>query len=98
MVPSRTSFRTWFDILKVVCQWRDQGHDLISLCKIKVGDMKYTNFLHVIWIGDSTLSTSFHKIYSLDKTTKEVVAEHFMSTSFSVFLRCPPCGSVEEEQ
>ncbi|GJZ37647.1 RNA-directed DNA polymerase, eukaryota [Tanacetum coccineum] len=56
----------WSTIIREVYALKNQGIDLISHCKIRIGDGLLTRFWSDIWVGDNQLRVMFPRIYALE--------------------------------
>ncbi|GJV17997.1 RNA-directed DNA polymerase, eukaryota [Tanacetum coccineum] len=61
----------WKSILNEVKSLKAQGVDLISHCKIRVGNGMNTSFWNDCWIGDSMLKHLFPRLFALE-TIKDI--------------------------
>ena len=87
----------WNSIIKEVAAIKDQGVDLISHCRIRVGDGLRTKFWMDTWIGDTPLHTNFPRIFALDSDKDGVVATKLNGSLCDSFRRTVR-GGVEEFQ
>nr|GEU89646.1 hypothetical protein [Tanacetum cinerariifolium] len=71
--------------------------DLISHCKIRVGNGMSTSFWHDQWLGDSCLRLSYPRIFALENNKVCTVAAK-MSASFVSSLRRDVRGGEESAQ
>nr|GEY33321.1 RNA-directed DNA polymerase, eukaryota, reverse transcriptase zinc-binding domain protein [Tanacetum cinerariifolium] len=75
---------TWSSIVKEINLLKDHGVDLISHCRIRVGNGLRTRFWNDLWIGDSLLRYEFPRLYALDNFKDCTVADKLHgSISFS---------------
>nr|GEX23399.1 RNA-directed DNA polymerase, eukaryota [Tanacetum cinerariifolium] len=56
----------WSSIIKECNAVKSQGLDLISHCKIRVGNGMSTSFWHDQWLGDSCLRLSYPRLFALE--------------------------------
>lgn len=64
-LPSRiVSTGPWIGVMRMFIQLRDRGLDIRSLCPIRVGDGCYTSFWHDVWMGETSLATTFHRVFA----------------------------------
>ncbi|GKB96765.1 RNA-directed DNA polymerase, eukaryota [Tanacetum coccineum] len=73
------SFRyssTWNVIVREVNVIKNQGIDLLSHCKIRVGSGLHTSFWNAIWLGDSAFSALFPRIYALETNKNCTMADN----------------------
>ncbi|GJT52968.1 RNA-directed DNA polymerase, eukaryota [Tanacetum coccineum] len=87
----------WSSIIKEVKFLKDKGIDLISHCKIRVGNGTRTSFWNDLWIGDSLLKLSFHRLYALEEIKDLSVADKINAPNTSSFRR-PIRGGIESQQ
>ncbi|GJX59347.1 RNA-directed DNA polymerase, eukaryota [Tanacetum coccineum] len=67
----------WKSILNEVKSLKAQGVDLISHCKIRVGNGMNTSFWNDCWIGDSMLKHLFPRLFALETIKDISVADKF---------------------
>ncbi|GKB67735.1 RNA-directed DNA polymerase, eukaryota [Tanacetum coccineum] len=94
------SFRyssTWNVIVREVNVLKNQGIDLLSHCKIRVGSGLHTSFWNAIWLGDSAFSALFPRIYALE-TNKNCTVADKLQGPFSLSFRRPVRGGAESHQ
>lgn len=87
----------WKSIIREVDATKAHGVDLLSHCRIRVGNGSRTKFWTDTWIGDTPLYLCFPRIYALDSAKDCFVAEKLngsLSDSFRRIVR----GGVEEFQ
>ena len=67
----------------------NEGIQLFSFCKKKVGDGKSTLLWDDIWLGDSFLNVQFSRVYALetDKSGFKIVWFWWIGTWFNVDYR-----------
>ncbi|GKC05605.1 RNA-directed DNA polymerase, eukaryota [Tanacetum coccineum] len=79
----------WKSILNEVKSLKAQGVDLISHCKIRVGNGMNTSFWNDCWIGDSMLKHLFPRLFALETIKDISVADKFrvpITCSFRLYL------------
>nr|GEW06444.1 hypothetical protein [Tanacetum cinerariifolium] len=76
---------------------KSQGLDLISHCKIRVGNGMSTSFWHDQWLGDSCLRLSYPRLFALENNKVCTVAAK-MSAPFVSSLRRDVRGGEESAQ
>nr|GEX29925.1 hypothetical protein [Tanacetum cinerariifolium] len=64
----------WSSIIKECNTLKSQGLDLISHCKIRVGNGMSTSFWHDQWLGDSCLRLSYPRLFALENNKVCTVA------------------------
>ncbi|GJS32598.1 RNA-directed DNA polymerase, eukaryota [Tanacetum coccineum] len=84
-------------IINEVNSLKAQGVDLISHCKIRVGNGMNTSFWNEFWIGDSLLKHLFPRLYALESVKDISVADKFRGPITSSFRRTVR-GGVESQQ
>ncbi|GKE77969.1 RNA-directed DNA polymerase, eukaryota, partial [Tanacetum coccineum] len=87
----------WSTIIKEVDVLKAQGIDLISHCKIRIGNGRSTSFWKDLWIGDCRLCDKFPRLYALD-VNKECSVMSKMSDSFTSSFRRVIRGGIESTQ
>ncbi|GJX85135.1 hypothetical protein Tco_0335909 [Tanacetum coccineum] len=87
----------WSTIIKEVDVLKAQGIDLISHCKIRIGNGRSTSFWKDLWIGDCRLCDKFPHLYALD-VNKECSVMSKMSDSFTSSFRRVIRGGIESTQ
>ncbi|GJV34238.1 RNA-directed DNA polymerase, eukaryota [Tanacetum coccineum] len=87
----------WSSIVKEVKALFTQGIDIISHCKIKVGNGRSTSFWKDLWIGDIRLCHKFPRLFALD-VSKEGTVASMLSAPLSSFFRRDVRGGAEAEQ
>ncbi|GJX76497.1 RNA-directed DNA polymerase, eukaryota [Tanacetum coccineum] len=88
---------TWNVIVREVIVLKNQGIDLLSHCKIRVGSGLHTSFWNAIWLGDTTFSALFPRIYALEINKDCTVADKLQGPFSLSFLR-PVRGGAESQQ
>ncbi|GJQ95177.1 hypothetical protein Tco_0006316 [Tanacetum coccineum] len=97
-VTSSHPFRysTWLSIIREIHSLKDRGVDLVSHCRIHVGNGLRTNFWKEVWIGDNPLCVLFPRIFALETNKDSSVAVKLSSVTSS--LRRPVRGGSESSQ
>ncbi|GKA89918.1 hypothetical protein Tco_0811730 [Tanacetum coccineum] len=88
-LPIASPFRysTWLSIIREIYSLKDRGVDLLSHCRIQVGNGLRTNFWNEVWIGDNPLCVLFPRIYALEVNKNCSVAEKLQSSVSSSLRR-----------
>ncbi|GJT74474.1 hypothetical protein Tco_1041199 [Tanacetum coccineum] len=91
-VTSSHPFRysTWLSIIREIHSLKDRGVDLVSHCRIHVGNGMRTNFWKEVWIGDNPLCVLFPRIFALETNKDSSVVVKLSSVTSS--LRRPVRG------
>nr|GEX90358.1 hypothetical protein [Tanacetum cinerariifolium] len=76
----------WSFIIKECKALKSQSLDVISHCKIRVGNGMSTSFWHDQWLGDSCLRLSYPRLFALENNKVCTVAAK-MSAPFVSSLR-----------
>ncbi|GJR46837.1 RNA-directed DNA polymerase, eukaryota [Tanacetum coccineum] len=87
----------WNSIIKEIQVIKLQGIDIISHCKIRIGNGMHTQFWNDFWIGDSVLKDMFPRLYSLENCKDCYVADKILSSITTSFRR-PVRGGPEAQQ
>ncbi|GJY92876.1 RNA-directed DNA polymerase, eukaryota [Tanacetum coccineum] len=87
----------WNSIIKEIQVIKLQGIDIISHCKIRIGNGMHTQFWNDFWIGDSVLKDMFPRLYSLENCKDCYVADKILSSVTTSFRR-PVRGGPEAQQ
>ncbi|GJW65785.1 RNA-directed DNA polymerase, eukaryota [Tanacetum coccineum] len=97
-LPSSSPFRysTWLFIIREIHSLKDRGVDLVSHCRIHVGNGLRINFWKEVWIGDNPLCVLFSCIFALETNKDSSVAVKLSSVTSS--LRRPVRGGSESSQ
>nr|GEZ21519.1 hypothetical protein [Tanacetum cinerariifolium] len=77
----------WSTIIKEVNSLKAQGVDLLSHCKVRVGNGLRTSFWNDPWIGDTLLKHLFSRLYALEVSKQVSVAEKFNVSVTGSFRR-----------
>nr|GEW66678.1 RNA-directed DNA polymerase, eukaryota, reverse transcriptase zinc-binding domain protein [Tanacetum cinerariifolium] len=88
---------TWNTIIREINVLKSQGVDLISHCKIRVGNSMRTQFWNDTWVGDTQLRYMFPRIYALEVNKVCTVADNLQG-SVALSLRRTVRGGVEAHQ
>ncbi|GJW51961.1 RNA-directed DNA polymerase, eukaryota [Tanacetum coccineum] len=88
---------TWNSKIKEFNYLKVQGIDVLSHCKIRIGNGLHTRFWKDLWIGDCTLSGLFPRLFALDTVKDISVACKLQSPLVSSFRRNVR-GGIEEQQ
>nr|GEW71570.1 RNA-directed DNA polymerase, eukaryota [Tanacetum cinerariifolium] len=76
---------TWSSILKEINILKAQGVDLISHCKIRVGNGLSTSFWNDFWVGDAHIRYMFPRLYALDSNKECTMADKMNAPLTSSF-------------
>ncbi|GJS62440.1 RNA-directed DNA polymerase, eukaryota [Tanacetum coccineum] len=87
----------WNTIIREINILKSQGVDLISHCKIRVGNGMSTQFWNDTWVGDTQLRYMFPRIYALEVNKVCTVADKLQG-SVALSLRRTVRGGVEAHQ
>ncbi|GJU77186.1 RNA-directed DNA polymerase, eukaryota [Tanacetum coccineum] len=96
-VLSASHSSSWSSIIKETNTLKAQGVDLISHCKIRVGNGRRTSFWNDLWIGDASLRFMFPRLYALDTNKVCTVADKMNAPLTSSFCRTVR-GGAESQQ
>nr|GEY39570.1 RNA-directed DNA polymerase, eukaryota, reverse transcriptase zinc-binding domain protein [Tanacetum cinerariifolium] len=88
---------TWNTIIREINVLKSQGVDLISHCKVHVGNGMRTQFWNDTLVGDTQLRYMFLRIYALEVNKVCTVADKLQG-SVALSLRCTVRGWVEAHQ
>ncbi|GJY88561.1 hypothetical protein Tco_0503189 [Tanacetum coccineum] len=88
---------TWNVIMREVFLLKERGIDLISHCRIRLGDGLRTQFWNDVWVGDSQLRHLFPRLFALETNKDCSVASKIQSSVISTFRR-PVRGGIETAQ
>nr|GEV44233.1 RNA-directed DNA polymerase, eukaryota [Tanacetum cinerariifolium] len=89
-------YSTWLSIVREIQSLKDRGVDLVSHCRINVGNGLHTSFWKDVWIGDTPLYVLFPRIFALDSNKDCSVAMKLLSSTTSL---CRPVrGGSESSQ
>ncbi|GJV52623.1 RNA-directed DNA polymerase, eukaryota [Tanacetum coccineum] len=87
----------WSSIIKEIHAIKSQGIDVISHCKIRIGNGTHTQFWNEFWLGDSVLKDMFPRLYALENCKDCYVADKLLSSVTSSFRRTVR-GGAEAQQ
>ncbi|GJV75285.1 RNA-directed DNA polymerase, eukaryota, partial [Tanacetum coccineum] len=87
----------WGTIIKEVKALNDKGINLVSHCKIRVGDGLRTSFWNDLWIGDNQLKISFPHLFALEVNKDCSVADK-LNAPFTASFRRQTRGGPEAQQ
>ncbi|GJY53238.1 RNA-directed DNA polymerase, eukaryota, reverse transcriptase zinc-binding domain protein [Tanacetum coccineum] len=97
--PSKVAYSsTWLNIVTEFSMLKNQGMDLLSFMKKKVGDGQDTFFWEEVWMGDMTFKSRFPRVYALESDKKITVADKMNHNVLGFSLRRAPRDGVEMEQ
>nr|GEU93709.1 RNA-directed DNA polymerase, eukaryota [Tanacetum cinerariifolium] len=82
-------YSTWLSIIREIHSLKDRGVDLVSHCRIHVGNGMRTNFWKEVWIDDNPLCVMFPRIFALETNKDSSVAVKLSSVTSSL---CRPVG------
>ncbi|GKE11082.1 RNA-directed DNA polymerase, eukaryota [Tanacetum coccineum] len=97
---SHCSYRfpsVWGKIIREVHVLKNQGIDLLSYCRIRVGNGSQTRFWKDPWIDDNLLCHLFPRVYALESNCDISVADK-MIDPVNGSLRRPARGGIEAHQ
>nr|GEZ15049.1 RNA-directed DNA polymerase, eukaryota [Tanacetum cinerariifolium] len=98
MAFSTSYFSIWSTIIKEVNSLKAQGVDLLSHCKVRVGNGLRTSFWNDPWIGDTLLKHLFPRLYALEVSKQVFVVEKFTVSVTGSFRRVVRGGRAESHQ
>ncbi|GJW72921.1 hypothetical protein Tco_0132291 [Tanacetum coccineum] len=84
----------WGTIIKEVKALNDKGINLVSHCKIRVGNGLRTSFWNDLWIGDNQLKLSFPRLFALEVNKDCSVADKLNAPFTASFRRQTRGGGV----
>ncbi|GJR12103.1 RNA-directed DNA polymerase, eukaryota [Tanacetum coccineum] len=97
--PTKVAYSsTWLNIVTEFSMLKNQGMDLLSFMKKKVGDGQDTFFWEEVWMGDMTFKSRFPRVYALESDKKITVAAKMNHNVLGFSLRRAPRDGVEMEQ
>ncbi|GKA83847.1 hypothetical protein Tco_0805442 [Tanacetum coccineum] len=97
--PSKVAYSsTWLNIVTEFSMLKNQGIDLLSFMKKKVGDGQDTFFWEEVWMGDMTFKSRFPRVYALESDKKITVADKMNHNVLGFSLRRAPRDGVEMKQ
>nr|GEW52577.1 RNA-directed DNA polymerase, eukaryota [Tanacetum cinerariifolium] len=88
----------WLDIVHEFKTLYNNGIDLLSLVKKKVGNGVSTTFWDDVWLDDSLLKKMYPRLYLLEADKHSSVAAKLSDHTLSASFKRPPRGGIEEEQ
>ncbi|GJU86215.1 hypothetical protein Tco_1293761 [Tanacetum coccineum] len=94
--PPRFS-SVWGTIVREIQSLNSQGIDLLSFCRIRVGNGMQTRFWKDHWIGDAPLYDLFPRLFSLEMSGDVTVATKLHGLLSDSFRR-PVRGGIEAQQ
>ncbi|GJX70795.1 RNA-directed DNA polymerase, eukaryota [Tanacetum coccineum] len=96
--PTKVAYSsTWLNIVTEFSMLKNQGMDLLSFMKKKVGDGQDTFFWEEVWMGDMTFKSRFPRVYALESDKKITVAAKMNHNVLGFSLRRAPRDGVEME-
>ncbi|GJS85472.1 RNA-directed DNA polymerase, eukaryota [Tanacetum coccineum] len=87
----------WGTIVREIQSLNSQGIDLLSFCRIRVGNGLQTRFWKDHWIGDAPLYDLFPRLFSLEMSGDVTVATKLHGLLSDSFRR-PVRGGIEAQQ
>ena len=87
----------WGNIVREIHKLKNKGVDLLSYCRIRVGNGLNTSFWKDPWIDDSLLCHRYPKVFALESNRDICVADK-LSDSIDGSLRRSARGGCEEQQ
>ncbi|GJZ50574.1 RNA-directed DNA polymerase, eukaryota [Tanacetum coccineum] len=97
-IMTRLSAWEELDIVRRIQELSNNGIDLLSLIKKKVGNGVSTSFWEDVWLADSPLKNMYPRLYLLEADKHSSVASKLLDSSLIASFRRHPRGGVEEEQ
>ena len=91
-LPNNVSNSPWISILKAVQKLDNDGIQIFSFCKKKIGDGKSTLFWDDIWLGDSSLKVQFPRVYALESDKSALVQDRVVLVDWNLVQRRVPRG------
>ena len=91
-LSNNVSNSPWISILKAVRKLNNDGIQLFSFCKKKVGDGKSTLFWDDIWLGDSSLKVQFPRVYALETDKSTSIHDRLVLVDWDLVQRRLPRG------
>ncbi|GJZ43010.1 RNA-directed DNA polymerase, eukaryota, partial [Tanacetum coccineum] len=87
----------WSTIIKEFNSLKEQGIDIFSHCKIRIGNGQSTHFWKNRWIDDHSLLGKFPRLYALE-TNKDISVADKLHPSLSFSWRRSVRGGIESHQ
>ncbi|GJZ16269.1 RNA-directed DNA polymerase, eukaryota [Tanacetum coccineum] len=87
----------WSTIIKEFNSLKEQGVDIFSHCKIRIGNRQSTRFWKDRWIDDHSLLGKFPRLYALE-TNKDISVADKLHPSLSFSWRRSVRGGIESQQ
>ncbi|GJS01206.1 RNA-directed DNA polymerase, eukaryota [Tanacetum coccineum] len=87
----------WSTIIKEFNSLKEQGVDIFSHCKIRIGNGQSTRFWKDRWIDDHSLLGKFPRLYALE-TNKDISVADKLHPSLSFSWRRSVRGGIESQQ
>ncbi|GJY37837.1 RNA-directed DNA polymerase, eukaryota [Tanacetum coccineum] len=87
----------WSTIIKEFNSPKEQGVDIFSHCKIRIGNGQSTRFWKDRWIDDHSLLGKFPRLYALE-TNKDISVADKLHPSLSFSWRRSVRGGIESQQ
>ncbi|GJS60496.1 RNA-directed DNA polymerase, eukaryota, reverse transcriptase zinc-binding domain protein [Tanacetum coccineum] len=88
----------WTGILKAIAKIKSKGVDLMSFCKIVVGNGNTFKFWHDKWYGGVCFKDKFHRCFNLELQKDISVALKLQSPDLASSFRRRPRSGIEESQ
>ncbi|GKC59272.1 hypothetical protein Tco_1086870 [Tanacetum coccineum] len=85
--PNTSYPSTWNTIFKEFTSLKDQGVDIFSHCRIRIGNGVHTCFWKDFWIGDTRLQGMFPRLYALESYKDISVADKIRAPLYTSFRR-----------
>lgn len=76
LTPMRMWLGCWNGLIRMLAIVNDRGFDFQALSPIRIGDGAYTYFWNDVWLGDTLLVMSFHRLYAMDNHRTTTVRDH----------------------
>ena len=87
----------WGNIVREIHKLKNKGVDLLSYCRIRVGNGLKTSFWKDPWIDDSLLCHRYPRVFALE-TNRDICVADKLSDSIDGSLRRSAKGGCEEQQ
>lgn len=85
----------WNGITRMLANLKDKGFGFHALYPIRIGDGVYTSFWQDIWIGDTLLVVSFHRVLAFNNHCTSIVRDRIAIGWDMVCFRRLPRGGIE---